>query len=209
MGSGRFSGHSPRSPEVGRKVPGWVKTTDTNLLVCFLDWSVQRKQASNWLLRHCIEVLQTISFVNQEKREKKKEAIPHPFAECILGASVHLELDQISGPQCWLSSNFLIVSKATRAVLLAVWYHHPFNLAKTRLTVKFSQNFGVLYEMYCRSIAITVTCLCVLQQMREDIDELERLRDEYMQKNKEQVGLPPHCPPPPPPSSTPSHSFFL
>lgn len=26
-----------------------------------------------------------------------------------------------------------------------------------------------------------------LQKMHEDIDELERLRDEYMQKNKEQV----------------------
>ena len=91
-------------------------------------------------------------------------------------------------------------------MLSAVWYHQPFNLAKTRLTVKFSQNFGVLYEMYCRNVAIVVTCLCVLQQMREDIDELERLRDEYMQKNKEQVGLPPTAPPP---SSTPSHSFFL
>lgn len=66
--------------------------------------------------------------------------------------------------------------------------------------------FYVLYEMYCRNIAVTVVCLCVLQQMREDIDELERLRDEYMQKNKEQVGLPPHCPPPP--SSTP-FPFFL
>ena len=39
----------------------------------------------------------------------------------------------------------------------------------------------------------------VLQQMREDIDELERLRDEYMQKNKEQVGLHPFCFPPSPP----------
>ena len=70
-----------------------------------------------------------------------------------------------------------------------------------RLTVKFTQNLGVfyvLYEMYCRNVAVTVACLCVLQQMRQDIDELERLRDEYMQKNKEQVGLPPTAPPPHP-----------